>query len=54
MTPTQILDEFRQIQAFEYESKTGKPFKDEEEEILYDDRFEEWKKGLGIPDERSE
>lgn len=45
MTDDQVIWEYRQIMAWKYEEKTGKPYS---EDVLIDATYEEWQRQLGI------
>lgn len=47
-----MIWEYRQIQAFEYEKKTGKPMPAQEE--MYDDSYEDWQEEIGLTKEAIE
>lgn len=49
MTAADILWEFRQIRAWEYELKTGKKAEDD---IVTDPDYEAWQESLGIHKDR--
>jgi len=46
MLEADVMYEYRQIQAFEYEKKTGKPLPAQEE--MHDDSYEAWQEKIGL------
>jgi hypothetical protein len=50
MTAADVLWEYRQIKAYEYEQKTGKPYT--EDDTTVDSGYEEWQASLGISKDR--
>lgn len=46
MTPADILLEYRQIRALEYEDKTGKPVSEHQE--ARDPEYEAWQASIGV------
>jgi hypothetical protein len=45
MTIDQVIWEYRQIQAIEYELKTGKPLS---QDFIEDDSFDDWMESQGL------
>jgi hypothetical protein len=48
MLEADVLYEYRQIQAFEYEKKHGKSMP---QETQYDDSYEQWQEEMGLTKE---
>lgn len=46
MTTADIIWEFRQIRALEYEKKTGKPYREDDD--LIDATYKDYQRSLGI------
>lgn len=51
MTEAQVIWEYRQIQAWNEEAKTGKPSEGQQGQTMYDDSYGEYLRSLGVTPE---
>lgn len=52
MTEDQVIGEYKMLMAWQYEQRTGKPYK--ESEVLIDPGYEDYQKSLGLIEENGQ